>query len=202
MTERIDTEVAILGGGIVGGSAALFLRRLGVPVVLLEAALCGARASGVNYGGVRRQGRGLEQMPLARRAHELWGQLPQLIGIDGEYVRSGHLKLACSDEDMQALHAYRAHTRGFGMHLQMLDRGAPTRAWCRLPSAVPRARWAPTCASPPPLLRRSMTATASSCGRATRSKCVRASCSIAPAPGPAVSRRILASRCPKPRTIR
>ena len=38
MIERIDTEVAIIGGGIVGGSAALFLRRLGVPVVLLEAA--------------------------------------------------------------------------------------------------------------------------------------------------------------------
>ena len=121
MIERIDTEVAIIGGGIVGGSAALFLRRLGVPVVLLEAALCGARASGVNYGGVRRQGRGLEQMPLARRAHELWGQLPQLIGIDGEYVRSGHLKLACSEADLQALHAYREQTRGFGMNLQMLD---------------------------------------------------------------------------------
>ena len=84
MTERIETEVAILGGGIVGGSAALFLRRQGAPVVLLEAALCGARASGVNYGGVRRQGRGLEQMPLARRAHELWGWT-KLDGLSGEY---------------------------------------------------------------------------------------------------------------------
>ncbi|MGO4401996.1 NAD(P)/FAD-dependent oxidoreductase [Achromobacter sp. PAB15] len=124
MTQRIDTEVAIIGGGIVGGSAALFLRRLGVPVVLLEAALCGARASGVNYGGVRRQGRGLEQMPLTRRAHELWGHLPSLIGIDGEYVRSGHLKLAASEADMALLEAYRERTRGFGMHLEMLDRRA------------------------------------------------------------------------------
>lgn len=122
MTPRIDTEVAIIGGGIVGGSAALFLRRAGVPVVLLESALCGARASGVNYGGVRRQGRGLEQMPLTRRAHELWGQLPALIGIDGEYVRSGHLKLAASDADMALLEAYRDRTRGFGMNLRLLGR--------------------------------------------------------------------------------
>ncbi|MNU40287.1 4-methylaminobutanoate oxidase (formaldehyde-forming) [compost metagenome] len=122
MIQRIDTEVAIIGGGIVGGSAALFLRRQGIPVVLLEAALCGAKASGVNYGGVRRQGRGLEQMPLTRRAHELWGHLPELIGIDGEYVRSGHLKLACSEADLAALEAYRERTRGFGMHLEMLDR--------------------------------------------------------------------------------
>ena len=110
MTQRIDTEVAIIGGGIVGGSAALFLRRQGVPVVLLEAGLCGARASGVNYGGVRRQGRGLEQMPLTQRAHELWGQLPALIGIDGEYVRSGHLKLAASESDMALLEACLLYT--------------------------------------------------------------------------------------------
>jgi len=127
MTQRIDTEVAIIGGGIVGGSAALFLRRQGVPVVLLEAGLCGARASGVNYGGVRRQGRGIEQMPLTQRAHELWGQLPALIGTDGEYVRSGHLKLAASEADMALLEAYRERTRGFGMHLEMLDRPALAR---------------------------------------------------------------------------
>lgn len=125
--ERIDTEVAIIGGGIVGGSAALFLRRLGVPVVLLEAALCGAKASGVNYGGVRRQGRGIEQLPLARRAHELWGQLPALIGIDGEYVRSGHLKLATSEAHLALLEAYRDNTRGFGMDLEILDRRALTQ---------------------------------------------------------------------------
>uniref|UniRef100_UPI0028AFF538 NAD(P)/FAD-dependent oxidoreductase n=1 Tax=Achromobacter animicus TaxID=1389935 RepID=UPI0028AFF538 len=124
MMERIDTEVAVIGGGIVGGSAALFLRRLGVPVVLLEAALCGAKASGVNYGGVRRQGRGIEQLPLARRAHELWGQLPALIGIDGEYVRSGHLKLATSDADLALLQTYRDSTRGFGLDLEILDRRA------------------------------------------------------------------------------
>lgn len=143
MTLRIDTEVAIIGGGIVGGSAALFLRRQGVPVVLLEAALCGARASGVNYGGVRRQGRGLEQMPLTRRAHELWGQLPELIGIDGEYVRSGHLKLAASASDMALLEAYRERTRGFGMHLEMLDRRSLARRFGWLGQAVAGGSFCP-----------------------------------------------------------
>ncbi|MFC4275512.1 NAD(P)/FAD-dependent oxidoreductase [Achromobacter aloeverae] len=122
MMERIDTEVAIIGGGIIGASAALFLRRRGVPVTLLEAGLCGAKASGVNYGGVRRQGRPVAQMPLTRRAHELWGQLPALIGTDGEYVRSGHLKLARTEVDMAALESYRQATRGHGMHLRMLSR--------------------------------------------------------------------------------
>lgn len=124
MMERVNTEVAIIGGGIVGGSAALFLRKKGIPVVLLEGALCGAKASGVNYGGVRRQGRSVEQMPLSRRAHQLWGDLQSLIGTDGEYVRSGHLKLARNADDMAALAQYRDRTRGYGMNLELLDRAA------------------------------------------------------------------------------
>jgi sarcosine oxidase, subunit beta len=120
MKERVSTEVAIVGGGIVGASAALFLRGMGVPVVLLERDLCGSRSSGVNYGGVRRQGRPLNQLPLAQRAHGLWGRLRELVGTEGEYVRSGHLKIARSEADLASLEAYREQTRGFGMDLQIL----------------------------------------------------------------------------------
>lgn len=119
--QTLETEVIIIGGGIVGASAALFLRRKNIPVILLESNVCGARASGVNYGGVRRQGRGLAQMALTQRAHEIWGDLRGLIGTDGEYVRSGHLKLARNSTDMDALEAYRLQTLGAGMHLQLLD---------------------------------------------------------------------------------
>jgi sarcosine oxidase subunit beta len=87
MSERTQTDVAIVGGGIVGASAALALRRMGLGVVLLERDLCGSRSSGVNYGGVRRQGRPLSQLPLAQRAHRIWGELPELLGTDGEYIR-------------------------------------------------------------------------------------------------------------------
>ncbi len=121
MRERIATDVAIIGGGIMGASAALFLRRMGLSVVLVERDLCGSRSSGVNYGGVRRQGRPLSQLPLSQRAHGLWAQLPQLIGIDGEYLRSGHLKIARSEADLAALESYRERTQGFGMELEILS---------------------------------------------------------------------------------
>jgi len=121
MTERIRSDVAIIGGGIVGASAALFLRRMGLSVVLLERDLCGSRSSGVNYGGVRRQGRPLSQLPLAQRAHALWAELPRLIGIEGEYVRSGHLKIARSEADLASLEDYRERTRGYDMGLQILS---------------------------------------------------------------------------------
>lgn len=118
----IEVDAVIIGGGIVGASAALFLGKAGRRVVLLERDFCGSHSSGVNYGGVRRQGRPLSQLPLSQRAHALWAQLPQLIGIDGEYQRSGHLKLARSPDDLRALQDYAANSQGFGLDLQVLDR--------------------------------------------------------------------------------
>jgi len=122
MTRFIETDVLIIGGGIVGASAALALALKGKRVALLERDFCGSHSSGVNYGGVRRQGRPLSQLPLSQRAHEIWSGLQDLIGIDGEYLRSGHLKLARSDKDMDALRSYAETSRGFGLDLQLLDR--------------------------------------------------------------------------------
>ncbi|MBP2301194.1 NAD(P)/FAD-dependent oxidoreductase [Azospirillum picis] len=129
MRERIDCDVAIVGGGIVGGSAALFLRQAGLSVTLLERDWCGAKASGVNFGGVRRQGRPLEQLALSQRAHAIWGRLPELIGTDAEYVRSGHLKLARSEADLASLVAYRERSRGFGLDLEIIEGEAFRRRW-------------------------------------------------------------------------
>jgi sarcosine oxidase subunit beta len=117
-----ETDALIIGGGIVGSSAALALATRGKSVVLLERDFCGSHSSGVNYGGVRRQGRPLSQLPLSQRAHEIWGGLRGLIGTDGEYRRCGHLKLARSERDMDALRAYAQATQGYGLELQLLDR--------------------------------------------------------------------------------
>ena len=126
MRKPLATEVVVIGGGIMGASTALFLRQRGVNVVLLERDLCGSRSSGVNFGGVRRQGRSLAMLPLSQRAHQWWGRLPELIGTDAEYERSGHFKIARSDADMESLTRYYETTRDCGLGLQLLD-GAELR---------------------------------------------------------------------------
>jgi sarcosine oxidase subunit beta len=112
-------DVAIIGGGIMGCSAALHLRQRGVSVVLVERGACGAQASGVNYGGVRRQGRAIEELPIAARSREIWSRLPELIGTDGEFVVSGHLKLARSESEMDDLGDFARNT-DFDLDLQII----------------------------------------------------------------------------------
>ncbi len=124
MNEQLHADVAIIGGGIAGCSTALHLRRRGVSVVLLERGLCGGQASGVNYGGVRQQGRNLAELPLARRSREMWARLGELVGTDCEFMPTGHIKLARSDTDMEELEAYQGAVRPYGLELELLGRNA------------------------------------------------------------------------------
>jgi sarcosine oxidase subunit beta len=121
MSDTPHYDVAIAGGGLVGSSAALALARRGLRVGLFERRFCGAQASGVNYGGVRCQGRPVEQMPLAMLARRIWDRLPDLIGIDGEFTVSGHLRLARSENDLAALQQWADMARDYGLHAQLLS---------------------------------------------------------------------------------
>ncbi|AJP57893.1 FAD-dependent oxidoreductase [Pandoraea vervacti] len=115
MSKPLHYDVVVAGGGLVGASAARELAARGMKVALFERRYCGAQASGVNYGGVRCQGRPEAQLPLAMRARRVWDRLPELIGIDGEFVRSGHLRLARRESDLEPLDAWAAMAANYGL---------------------------------------------------------------------------------------
>ncbi|MCC7284508.1 MAG: FAD-binding oxidoreductase [Acetobacteraceae bacterium] len=120
----LEAELAIIGGGGAGCSTALHAAKRGLKVVLLERGLVGSQASGVNYGGVRQQGRHPAELPIAARARALWGQLAELVGSDAEFEVSGHLKLARSDEDEADLVAYAETAKQYGLPLELIGRNA------------------------------------------------------------------------------
>jgi sarcosine oxidase subunit beta len=119
MTKRYD--MAIIGGGLAGCSTALHATLQGASVVLIERGRCGAQASGVNYGGVRQQGRHVAEMPLARRSRAIWGDLRNLIGTDCDFVASGHLKLARNNADLVELGTHQLLLADHGIHTDLLD---------------------------------------------------------------------------------
>ncbi len=46
MTRRLQADAVIIGGGIVGGSAALFMRQAGLSVILLDKGFAARRQAG------------------------------------------------------------------------------------------------------------------------------------------------------------
>jgi len=90
-------DVVIVGGGIIGVSAALFLARKGVSVVLCEKSHIAGEQSSRNWGWCRRMGRDPRELPLIVEALKLWPQMEELTGTDVGFRRTGILYL-CEDE--------------------------------------------------------------------------------------------------------
>ena len=123
---EITADVAIIGGGLMGCSAAFFLRQRGLSVMLLETDKVGRQASGTNFGNVRRQGRPIFQLPLANRASRIWRQANELLGSDVEYLQSGHIRVCFRDrpENIGAMEDYAAKAREEGLDLELLSGNA------------------------------------------------------------------------------
>ena len=138
-----DCDVLIQGGGGAGCSAALHLAQRGLRVVLLERGLVGGQASGVNYGGVRQQGRHPAELPIARRSREIWGRLPDLVGTAAEFTVTGHLKLARSEAEEAELIAYLDVARQHDLPLRMVGRNAIHREYPWLGPKVVAGSFAP-----------------------------------------------------------
>ena len=143
-TSTIEADIAIVGGGLVGCAAALHLRARGASVAVVEKNQLGAAASGVNFGGVRRNGRKLAELPIATRALAVWKRLPELVGSDCEYEITGNIKVARNEEDLDQIAAHAEAQAEYGVEVQILGRNTLRD---RYPWLGPSAVGAAYCAS-------------------------------------------------------
>lgn len=124
------SDVLILGGGLVGCSAAFFLRsQHGKSVTLLERELVGRQASGTNFGNVRRQGRDLAQMPLANRARAVWGRVNRLLGEDLEFTPYGHLRVCYTETQAAVIERHARDVKPLGLDLELFSAEQLRRRW-------------------------------------------------------------------------
>ena len=82
-------DVVIIGGGIMGCSAAWYLARANLKVVLLEKNRIASQQSGRNWGFVRSLYRDPAELALAAQALSLWPGLRAELGHETGWTRSG-----------------------------------------------------------------------------------------------------------------
>jgi glycine/D-amino acid oxidase-like deaminating enzyme len=113
-------DVAVVGGGVMGCSTALFLARAGQRVVLLERGGLCREASGVNAGTLTMQMTRASMVPYALRAWELWQDAPRWLGLDvGARVRDG-LSVAFTEAEAAMLEARATARRAAGAPIELV----------------------------------------------------------------------------------
>jgi glycine/D-amino acid oxidase-like deaminating enzyme len=95
-----STTVAIIGGGIIGLTAALTLAERGIPVVVLEKGRIAGEQSSRNLGWVRKTSRVKADVPMAVASDRLWAEMPARVGADVGYRQAGILYVVRSESEM------------------------------------------------------------------------------------------------------
>lgn len=114
-------DVAIVGGGIVGASAAYFLAQAGVSVALFEKGRIAGEQSGRNWGWVRQQCRSPVELPLMMQSLAIWKELPARLGEDVGFTQGGTLYLAEDAAQLAELAEWLAVAREHGLDTRVIE---------------------------------------------------------------------------------
>jgi len=115
-------DVAVIGGGLHGLSAALQLSRAGKRVVVLERAWVGRHASGASAAGVRTLNRDMGELDLALESMEMWHNIGLLVGDDCGFNAHGQICVAEHPDSLSKLEERVSRLRGLGYtHEAIID---------------------------------------------------------------------------------
>jgi glycine/D-amino acid oxidase-like deaminating enzyme len=114
-------DVVVIGGGIVGASAAYFLARRGLSVALLEKGYVGCEQSSRNWGWCRRQNRDERELPIANLALRLWDELTEEIGQDLGFRRCGLTYASDDPKQLAEWERWREVAKRFDVDTRMLS---------------------------------------------------------------------------------
>ena len=116
-----STGVVIIGGGVAGVTAALFLQEAGIQTVLCEKGSIAGEQSSRNWGWIRKQGRALEELPLMIESVQLWERIAAELDEDIGFRKGGSTYLASNTEELEGQANWLESAQGLGLDTQLLN---------------------------------------------------------------------------------
>jgi glycine/D-amino acid oxidase-like deaminating enzyme len=114
-------DVVVIGGGIIGTSAALFLAEKGISIVLCEKGHVAGEQSSRNWGWCRKMVRDPRELPLAIESLRLWEGMNERVAAETGFRTCGIMYLADSAEDLARLAGWLEHARQYQLDTRVID---------------------------------------------------------------------------------
>ncbi len=116
-----QTDVVVLGGGVIGVMTAWHLVARGQRVVVCEKGRIGAEQSGRNWGWIRQQGRDPGELPIMVESLRIWKSLAQEVGPGLGFRQTGVMYLARTAAEMAGFDAWMTHARAHDLDTEMVS---------------------------------------------------------------------------------
>lgn len=117
-----QTDVVVIGGGIVGVSTALALAEAGVSVTLCEKGNIAAEQSCRNWGWTRQMGRDAAELPLIIQSIDAWEAMQNRVGQDVGFRRTGATYICRSERQFADYEAWLPLAKQFDIPTKMLGK--------------------------------------------------------------------------------
>ncbi|NDR55106.1 NAD(P)/FAD-dependent oxidoreductase [Aliiruegeria sabulilitoris] len=118
LPEAVDT--VIIGAGVIGTFAALYLAEAGQKVLLCEKGRVAGEQSSRNWGWIRQQGRDEDELPIMMQALGLWQDADARTGGACAVRTVGVNYLTTSPEELALYEAWVETARAHGLHSEMM----------------------------------------------------------------------------------
>ena len=119
-----ETDVVVIGGGVIGVCTALFLAEAGKRVVLLEKGRIAGEQSSRNWGWIRQQGRDPDEIPIMSEAKQIWHDLSSRTNVDIGLTTGGVTYLAHNEAEVESYHAWMCHAKSHNLDSKILSTAA------------------------------------------------------------------------------
>ena len=114
-------DVVIIGGGIIGTSAALFLAQRGVSTVLCEKGHIAGEQSSRNWGWCRKMARDPRELPLIIESLRLWERMNGTVEAETGFRTCGIMYLGETREDLGRMATWLEHAREYQLDTRLID---------------------------------------------------------------------------------